>query len=352
MGEIKFPFYAKLSLTLVAVVLIIFLLSAGSSVFIPLFSAFLVAVLLLPIAKFLETLKIGRGLASFICVLLFIGFLASFIYFLILQIISFTHDMPQFQTRIQELFVRLQQWVEEEFHVNSSDQIAYLNKSVSTLLNNIANSAGNIFLSIVTFVIWTIFIFVYTFFMLFHRKLLLRFILGLFKPHQQSQVMEVITNTRSMINHYVLGLLTEMVIMMFLNSTVFALLGIKYAILLGTIAAVLNIIPYLGIYTAMAIGMVVTIANGTGNQALALGISLIIIHFIDANILLPRIVGGRVKMNPLITIVAVLTGGRIWGIPGMFLFIPLTAIVKIIFERVHSLKPWSILIGTEDDPDL
>src|SRR5207249_1833256 len=107
---------------------------------------------------------------------------------------------------------------------------------------------------------------------------------------------------------------------------VLSIMGIKYALLMAILTAVLNIIPYLGIYTSMALCMLITLANGTAVQALEIGISFIVIHFLDANILLPRIVGGRVKMNPFITIIAVLTGRLVWGIPGMFLFIPLTAI--------------------------
>jgi predicted PurR-regulated permease PerM len=134
-----------------------------------------------------------------------------------------------------------------------------------------------------------------------------------------------------------------------LNVGAFLIFGVKYAFLLGVLAAVLNIIPYLGIYTATAIAAVVTLSNSSPNHALAVIAILIIIHFIDANVLMPRIVGRRVKMNPLITIVAVLMGNLLWGIPGMFLFIPLAGILKIIFERVEGLKPWAILMGTETE---
>lgn len=114
-------------------------------------------------------------------------------------------------------------------------------------------------------------------------------------------------------------------------------------------AAVLNVIPYLGIYTAMAISMVITLADSTPAHALTVGIVFLVAHFLDANILLPRIVGGNVKLNPLITIVAVLTGKLIWGIPGMFLFIPLTAIIRIISEKVEGLQPWAILMGEDKE---
>ncbi|MBS1690270.1 MAG: AI-2E family transporter, partial [Bacteroidetes bacterium] len=195
--------------------------------------------------------------------------------------------------------------------------------------------------------IWVIFIIIYTYFMLYHRRLLTRFVMALFRPQHRADVAEVVVATRSVINSYVLGLLIEMTVLAIVNCSVLGILGIQYAILLGILAAVLNIIPYLGIYTSIVIGMFVTFANGTGNQALEVGLVFLIIHVLDANVLMPRIVGGSVKMNPFITIVAVIVGEQLWGIPGMFLFIPLTAIIKIISERVDGLKPWAILIGEE-----
>lgn len=140
-----------------------------------------------------------------------------------------------------------------------------------------------------------------------------------------------------------------MLILSVVNSTAFFIVGIKYALLLGVMAAVLNIVPYLGIYTAMALSMLVTFANSSGSEAITVGIILIVIHFFDANILMPRIVGSRVKMNPLITIIAVLIGHFVWGIPGMFLFIPITGMLKIVSERVDELKPWAILLGVDDN---
>ena len=154
-------------------------------------------------------------------------------------------------------------------------------------------------------------------------------------------------NTRSVINNYVIGLFVEMFVLILLSFPALALLGIKYALLLSVMAAVLNVIPYLGIYTAAALGMLITFADGNGTGALEVGILFIVVHVIDANLLVPRIVGGRVKINPLVILTAILVGRLIWGIPGMFLFIPLTAIIRIISEAVDAMKPWAILIGEE-----
>jgi AI-2 transport protein TqsA len=145
----------------------------------------------------------------------------------------------------------------------------------------------------------------------------------------------------------VLGLLMEMLILGILIFITLKILGIKYALLIAVMAAVLNIIPYLGIYSALFIGILITVANGSGTQVIELSIVFIVVHFIDANVILPRIVGGQVKLNPMMTILAVLFGNLVWGIPGMFLFIPMMAILRIISQEIPGLKPWAILLGAQ-----
>ncbi|PZF72122.1 AI-2E family transporter [Taibaiella soli] len=344
----ELPFYARLAFTLISVVLILFLLKEGKGILIPLFFALLASLLLYPVTRRLEKLHIGKGLASILSVLLFLLCIGGFIFFFSLQIIGFSKDIPILETKIQELLQHVQQTISWRYHIDSTQQMEYLTKSANSFLSGAANSIGNIFLNVIGIVIWTVFMFIYTYFMLYHKGLLVRFSLALFRPHHRAKVYNVLTQTRAVINSYVMGLLIEMATVAILNTAGFLILGIKYAVLLGLLTAVLNIIPYLGIYTGMAICALLTFANGTPLQALEVVIMLVFIHFLDANILLPRIVGAKVNMNPFITIVVVLIGHAIWGIPGMFLFIPLTAMIKIICEQVDALKPWAILIGTEE----
>jgi predicted PurR-regulated permease PerM len=77
-----------------------------------------------------------------------------------------------------------------------------------------------------------------------------------------------------------------------------------------------------------------------------------IIQLIDNNFIVPKIIGSKVKLNALISILAVITGAAIWGIPGMSLSIPLQAILKLIFDRVDPLKPWGFLLGDTTPPIL
>ncbi|HSC36452.1 MAG TPA: AI-2E family transporter, partial [Chitinophagaceae bacterium] len=311
----------------------------GKTVFIPLFFAFLVAMLLYPMCSFLEKHRFPRGVAAILAVLSFILVIGALVWFFSAQVISFSKDLPRLQSRFTILLNDVQDWFSEKYHIDDAHQRAYINQSANGMISGVASSIGTTFVGILEFVILTIFFFIFTFFILVHRTLLVRFVRAFFTDDHSEKVNEVILKTRKVINNYLVGLMTEMLILVALNITVLMVMGIKYALLLGVLAAVLNIIPYLGIYTSIAIGMLITLANGTATQALQFAIALIVVHFIDANVILPRIVGGRVKMNPLITIIAVLIGRLVWGIPGMFLFIPLTAIIRIVSARIEDMKP-------------
>jgi predicted PurR-regulated permease PerM len=148
---------------------------------------------------------------------------------------------------------------------------------------------------------------------------------------------------------YILGLLLEMSIVATICCTSFLIFGVRYAILLGLITAVFNIVPYAGIFTALVLSAFITFTVGSAGKVLVVIITIIIVHLIDSNILLPFVVGSKIRINGLITVLAVIIGEMIWGISGMFLSVPFVGIMKIIFDRIESLKPWGMLLGYEKD---
>ena len=132
-----------------------------------------------------------------------------------------------------------------------------------------------------------------------------------------------------------------------------SILGIEYAILLGILGALLNLIPYIGGLVAVALPMAVALATEASPvYALYILIIYYIIQLIDNNYIVPKIVASKVKLNALFSIVVVIAGNMLWGIPGMFLSIPLLAIVKLICDHVEPLKPWGFLLGDTMPPIL
>ena len=187
---------------------------------------------------------------------------------------------------------------------------------------------------------------VYLFLFLFYKTLILNFFYEVFSEENSKQVGEVLKETKTAIQSYIVGLLIEMIIVAAMNSAALLLLGVKYGILIGCIGAILNLIPYLG--GIIAIGLPVLMAtvtkDGYTTQLLVIG-AYAVIQFIDNNILVPRIVSSKVQINALISIVIVLLGNALWGISGMFLSIPFIAVLKIIFDHIPTLKPWGKLLG-------
>ena len=233
-------------------------------------------------------------------------------------------------------------------HVDVQKQMDSFNHATDNLLSSGTSMLGKTVLSLSSLILFFVFIFIYTFFILFHRALLVRFITVAFTDKYASLIAEIIKEIKHIIRSYIVGLFVEMVIVSVVAISIFLLLGVKYAFLLGLIVGVFNVIPYVGIFTALFIGVMVTIATFDPSHALYVAISIVGIHLVDSNFLMPKIVGSHVKINPFIVVIGVVLGEMLWGIPGMFLAIPYLAIAKVIFDRVETLQPWGILLGEEE----
>jgi len=174
----------------------------------------------------------------------------------------------------------------------------------------------------------------------------MHFIVWVFSDEYSAIVFDIVENIQSILRQYILGLLLEMFVVACLACGAFWIIGIKYAVLLGIIVALFNLIPYLGIFTALFLSTLITFATGSVKDAVWVAAGVLGIHAVDSNFLLPTIVGSKVKLNALVTFLGIVLGEMIWGLSGMFLSIPIMAILKIIFDRVESLKPWGYLLGS------
>jgi len=280
MAPVKLAFYARVALILHGLALTLLFMYLGRTIFIPLFFAFLAAMLLLPLVKWLEKKRLPRALASTISIIFFMVIIGGMIYFFSRQVVKFTKDLPNLEQKFSEKLQSIQTWISNRFHIDDEMQVSYINKSAGGVVNPVVNSLATTFVGIIQFFILTIFFFVFSFFMLYHRRLLNRFLLSLFSASHAQQVTKVILKIRTIINSYVLGLLTEMAVLIVLIFTVLSILGIKYALLMSVLAAVLNIIPYLGIYTALFVSLLITLANGTSSQLVEIVVVFLLAHFL------------------------------------------------------------------------
>jgi len=307
-------------------------------------------VLLLPIANFLEKkVRFPRSLASLLAVILLILSLVGLLYLVGSQISNLAEDWPQFKQQVLTSVADLQHWISVKFHIRIKQQNSYVDTATSRLLATGSSVISDTILSLSSLILFLIFILIDTFFLLYYRRLLIRFLVAVFKEENAVTVYDIIAEIQSRIRQYILGLVLEMLIVAAATCLALWILGIKYAILLGLITGLFNIIPYIGIFTALLLSTLVTFATAGATKLLLVVATIFGIHLIDANILLPVIVGSKVRINALITVLGVIIGQALWGIPGTFLAIPVIAILKIVFDRIDSLKPWGLLLGDEKD---
>lgn len=341
------PFYLKLSQITIGIVAFTYVLFIGQEIIVPLVFALIFAILLDPFVGFLKGKGCNHVLAIMIAVLIAFISLSVLLYFIFSQASMFTDELPKLKIKFNALYETTINWISDNFNVSIEKIHEWIIKQKGEGISSSSAILGKTLIT-VSGVLFTVFIIpVYVFMILFYKNLLIKFVSSLFSEEKNGMVKEVLTETKNLIQKYLVGLSIEAGLMAILNSTALLIIGVDYAILLGVLGALLNAIPYIGGIVAIAMPMIIAIATQSPSAALWVLIAYIVIQFIDNHYIVPYIVASKVKLNGLISIIVVLIGGSLWGVSGMFLFIPLTAILKVIFDRIVPLKPWGILLGDE-----
>jgi predicted PurR-regulated permease PerM len=340
----KYPFFFRSTVTLFGIILFVFMLFELRSILIPVAFALMISILLNPFVNFLTKKKINRVVAISIALLLTILFVAGICYFISSQVVKFSDNMPMLEKKFATLFHDLQLWLQNNFSLQMSKQREYMSQLGESLKPLIGQTLGTVLgtLSVVFLLP------VYIFLILFYKTLILDFLYEVFAQRNSDRVGTVLSETKNAIQSYMVGLLMEAIIIAILNTTALLILGVQYAVLLGVIGALLNVLPYIGGIIAIILPVLIATVTKDGfSTQIGILIAYAIIQFLDNHIIVPRIVSSQVKINALVTLVIVLLGGSIWGISGMFLSVPFIAVLKIIFDRVDGLKPWGKLLGSE-----
>jgi predicted PurR-regulated permease PerM len=342
--EKKYPFYLRATITLFGIVLFVYMLFMLKSILIPLAFSLMIAILLNPFINKLQQKRIPKIPAIIISLLLTILFVAGLMVFISSQVMKFSENMPVLQQKFSELFRHLQLWLRNNYSLSIDKQKQLLAEAGNNLKPLIAQTLGTVLGTASVIVLLPIYIFL----ILYYKTLILNFLFEVFAEKNSAHVGVVLQQTKVAIQSYMIGLLLEAIIVATLNSTALLVLGVQYSILLGVIGAILNVLPYIGGIIAIALPLLIATVTEDGySTQIGIIIAYLLIQFIDNNILVPRIVSSKVRINALVSLVIVLLGGAVWGFAGMFLSIPFVAVLKIIFDRVAELKPWGKLLGDE-----
>ncbi len=345
MEKLTIPNVYKVSAAFFIIACIITAACLAGDIIAPLLISFLFAVLLRPIVKFMtEKLKLPHIVAVSVTVVFAVIALISLVGFLGYQLTSFVDDLPTIKAQLNKHYQSLQDWIQNTFGYSYSEQEEYLDKSVSQA-DLVSMSSIS---SLTNSVMYLVLIPIYTFLILIYRSLLLSFIVKLVPDKDIVNIEQILTNLKSVVRSYIVGLLIQVACISTMTGIGYYFIGIEYFIFLGILTGLLNLIPYIGIIIAGVISCMValTVSEDLSIILWVIGVN-VVVQFIDNNFLVPKIVGSKVSINALASMVGVIIGGTIAGIPGMFLAIPLLAMLKVIFESTRGLEPYGYLISDE-----
>lgn len=344
----KFPLTVRRAVELVGLYFLGTIIFIGRDVITPLVMAFFLSIILLPAYRFLRKRRLPEGLSIALSLLLLVVLLVLIVWFFTSQISNLISDFPQIKENVKIHLNNLSAWVGNKFGITAERQTQMISNYNDKLLNYAGTMLGGAASSVTGIFIFIGLLPIYIFLMLFYKNLLLRFVFLWFPKENHAKVEDVMRESEVIIKSYLVGLLIQISYITILLGGILLAFGIKHAILIGAIFALLNLIPYVGALIGNIIGVLLTISSTQEVWPIFVVLGTIAaVQFLDNNILMPRIVGSKVKINALATIVGVIVAGALAGVSGMFLSLPVIAVMKIIFDRTDSLKQWGVLLGDE-----
>jgi predicted PurR-regulated permease PerM len=345
----KLPITVRRSIELLGILGLAAIIMNGMNILMPLLMAFFISILLLPLYRLLKKWRIPEVIAIVLSILTAALIVAGVAFFFSIQIARLINDFPALQRNVNAHWHNLSDWINQKTHFSTKEQLRIINEQTNSLLNNAGMYLRGAAVSLTSVFVFVGLLPIYIFLMLYYKNLLLRFVFLWFKSGSHEEVESALREIQVIIKSYLSGLMIQVTYMTILVGGTLMLLGNKHAILIGLIFAILNLIPYIGALIGNLIGILLTLTSSQDPFAvLTVLIVIAVAQFLDNNILMPRIVGSKVKLNALASIVGVIIGGTLAGISGMFLSLPVMAILKVIFDRTETMRPWGVLLGDEN----
>jgi predicted PurR-regulated permease PerM len=334
----------------VQLLLFVFLIVAGlwfaKPFLVPLCFAALLSMLFLPLSRWFERKKIPKGVAILLCILLFLIIITIIILGISWQVNDLAKEVTDIETRVKQMVTNVEQFISNRFGISAKQQEKIVqdqaqNSAASGMLLNIGSTLASF---LVDFILCIVYIFLFMYF----RTRIKNFIFQLIPGRQKENAEQVIHDIQHVTQQYLTGIGWMMLCLWVMYSIGFSIVGVKYAVFFAILCGLLEIVPFIGNLTGNLLTvLMVIIQGGSTGMILAVLVTYAVVQFIQSYLLEPLVVGAGVNINPLFTIMILVLGELVWGIPGMVLSIPLLGIVKIICDHIDPLKPYGYLIGHE-----
>jgi predicted PurR-regulated permease PerM len=343
----KNEIYIRTALTLFLISLFVLLLILAKSILVPFALSIFFAYLLYPVVWAIERRGVHRGVAIIVVILATILIIGSAGLFLSAKLSNMTIDFGELKEQLDTKIDHLQKVLETKIGVNPNTMDRYFNKAGENFLSSLESQVGNLFSATTTTLFQVGLLPVYTFFLLFYRTKTAHFIFRLTGRKNKRKTLDILRQVSTITTKYMSGLLIVVLILAVLNTAGLFIIGVRHALLFGILAALLNLIPYIGTFIGGLIPIVYVLLTSSSPFQVALQIFILfsVVQFLENNLITPNVVGNNIKINPLAIILSLLLGNMIWGIPGMLIVIPCLAILKIIMQNIEDLRPFAYLIS-------
>ncbi len=345
--KIELPYYLRITIILLCLVLIVVIMQTAKAVLVPILIAGLLAVLISPFTSWLERKRIPPTLSAAISLVSIILLVAGVIYFFYSQIANFSNELEGLENRFGDLLVSFNKFLSKlsggavNLSVGKIKLVLFqqVNENLNILTKGVIATVGRLTLAFI--------IPIYLFLFIFYRSFIVDFIKKVFAKKHEERVGKTVLKVKNVVQKYIKGAFFVICILAVLNSIALLSLGIKHALLFAVFAAFLNVIPFLGPIIGSILPIIFALLTKDSLwYPFGVFLSFYVIQVVESNYFTPRIVGSQVSMNPLMTIIGLFIGNFIWGLAGMILVIPIMAILKVIFDQVDGMEPYSFLLGT------
>jgi len=342
----EYPSSFIMASKLLVLFLVIALAHFLQSILIPVLFAIIFAITLYPLCRLLERLKLPRAVASIISVTVATLVVSGIIYFIVNQVIVIGKNGEDISKNFVNIYDSIQTFVEDKFGVEPGALTNRLREEGQNFLSNAGTYLSAAFSSAGGTLANAILVPLYIFFFLYYRDFFKEFFIKVHRSFTPAEVLGTLREIYEVIQSYLLGMVMVMGIVAILNTAGLLVLGIQYAWFFGTLAALLILIPYIGIAIGSVIPALFALAT-MDNYLYALGVIIWfqVVQFLEGNFITPNIVGGKVSLNPLVAIISLLLGGMLFGLAGLILALPIVATIKILLNLGDGTRPFSFVIG-------
>ena len=341
--------FLRVNQYLLFTVLLVLVLFYGKTFLIPITFAALLAMLMAPLCRRLDKIGLNRALSTLVCVLILVGVIVGIGYVIGSQFAAFAEDVSLIEKKSRELLAQVQQYIQDQVGVSEAKQKAVVKEQAKDAGKVAGALAARILAGLTTTIGTIVITLVFTFLFIYSKEKYQAFFIKLYKDQDTKDVKEITGKISDVAQHYLTGRAKSIMIIAALYAIGLSIIGLKNAILLAGIAALLTLIPYLGtVLGGLFPVMMALVTEDTYHTALWAALVMFLIQTMDNYFIEPNVVGGEVNLSALATILSVLAGGMIWGVAGMILFLPMLGIIKIICDHVEPLKPIGYVLG---DPD-